>query len=514
MDMGIIIFLFCLFFYLCHALFLYPNHAHNLKLEKIKEEARHFAELPEAEFNALVLQARTFSLAPGRRSSPFTTTTTGSINSNSMSGPQHSGSGWSVSKLPTLADDTLLEHNGVEDVTGGDECCYMASPERHGVLGTDSRKSASVYACGKRTVTNHFAPQQQSKHTFTASSPKQEGYDPVRYSDSSPADGSGCFTLGKDKSYGPDSGKGVHSYVDHEDVKLNLDRVLTSSADEDSGLPPSSSSHKASSDGLINSLLSDDSQDSDEEEGDEEERQSLLHGGIKSARAGSGNSHRRPRERSLVRVTATYPNPPYDEEVALNTSTGSSEYVESPRSDAEENADGSSYSKSGVHGGVEMDILSYKETPHPAERRSPTSESIHELLFSKRNNRRLNKEVWDYSENSKRNEQDDEDDDDEDDDDDDFSRGSYHRSYDSQRGAWGGSGIVSTASGATSTSASFAVPTQVDAKIPFLGPSSASSAMMYGSAQYSYNLQPDLGSGAARKAKTKKGRSKGEYRLY
>ncbi|GFO43232.1 hypothetical protein PoB_006973700 [Plakobranchus ocellatus] len=486
-------------------------------LEKIKEEARHFAELPETEFNALVLQARTFSLAPGRRSFPIPYNSS----SSSMSGPQkhhqhtnnsNSTGGWSASDLGTLADDTLRDQNGLVEVTIGDNGAILTPPSmRHG-------------GCG----IGDALQQQQRPHqsTFTSSSPKHGAYDPGRYcGSSSPITSSARCVVRGDKEFGTDI-----RLVDHDDYKLDLDPATTSSADEDSGLPRSSSSHKASSDGPYNSFLSDESQDGDEhddnssifnhravdgeeeeeEVGNEEERQSLLRGGRKSRKA-YGDCNERPRERSLVRVTATYPNPPYDEEVGLNTSTGSSEYVESPRSDdldvdekagAYSNISSKSYDK---YGEMEMDVIAFRETPHATGRRSPspsTSLNVHKHLYA---NQRLEGEVWDYSENSRRCE------DDNRMDDDDFHQSSRPEGirYDNYHRGRG------TASGGMSTSTPFAASTQVDAKIPFLGHTAASSAMAYSSAQYSYNLQPDLGASSAavasRKAKTRKGRSKGKY---
>ncbi|KAK3721637.1 hypothetical protein RRG08_044718 [Elysia crispata] len=457
------------------------NPAYVERLEKIKEEARHFAELPEPEFNALVLQARTFSLAPGRRSSPFTTTTPTSTtstdtfsinNSSSMSGPQHSNNchsgSWSGSTLATLADDTSLEQNGI---AGDDGCCPMGAEKQFGM--DSSKPFSAVRSYGKRPVTNHFAPHQQKQHhIYTQSSPKHEGWDPVRRNCSSPL--TVCHELGARKA--------SREYVDHDDVRLDLDPVSTLSADEDSGLPRSSSSHKASS-----SCLSDNSQDDEdsinyyagsdrychEQDGDDEERQSLLHGRRNSVTA------ERPRERSLVRVSATCPNPPHDEEIALNTSTGSSEYVESPRSDTENKADNSSCPKS-----FQMDTLAFRETPHPADRRSPTPMDIHGRLYGNLNHRHHG-QFWHYD-NSNCDEDE-----------------SYSRSYDSQRGASGGSTTATTTTGGTSTPASFAVPSQVDVKIPFLGPGLASPAKGRDSAFFSNNMLPEFA-----KANTLKGRSK------
>ena len=439
-----------------------------------------------------MLQARTFSLAPGRRSSPispYTSTDSGSTGVGVMSGPQHgtnnrSGGGWNSAALQTLADDTL-EQNGVEDWAGA---------------GSATRHAGGLSRGG--TVTNHFAPRKHQQHHALTSSPKHTGYDPARYKENSPHTGSGCFMPRKDKTTGLSTGDTGRGFT--EEVKLDLDYVLTSSADEDSGFPRSSSSHKASSDSHFNSLPSDESQDdedsfnhrgsdrySDGEEGDEEERQSLLRGGKKSGKiANSLDGTRRPRERSLVRVRPTQPDPDYDEEeLALNTSTGSSEYVESPRSDISS----SSSKPYGVPRDVEMQTRSYSETPHPAGRRSPPPVNIHNQLYSKNRNR-SRAEVWDYSENSRQRD----DDNDEDDEDDGFSS-SCHRPYENQRGSTGN----------TSVSSPFPKPSQVDERVPFLGPGPPSSAMALGSAQYSYNMH-ELGTGAARKAKGKKGRSKGE----
>ncbi|RUS80684.1 hypothetical protein EGW08_011550, partial [Elysia chlorotica] len=369
---------------------------------------------------------------------------------------------------------------------------------------------------GKRPVTNHFAPQQQQQqqqhhHIFTSHSssslPKHEIYESGRRNCSSP-----LTTLGKAD----------------DDVRLDLDLdPLSYSADEDSGLPRSSSSHKASSDDFVSNHHSQDEDDIDvdddddddgmsffvrrsgsnnryssEQDGDEEERQSLLHG----ARKKGGREDQRTRERSLVRVRATCPNPPFDEEeLPHNTSTGSSEYVESPRSDdAEETGSGDAYSSKSKPKpkSYQMDTIAYRETPHPTtaadadpDRMSPTPLDIHNRLYGNRNHRH-DGQFWHYDNSNC---------------DEDEGYSNSRSSYDSpsHRGASGGSGTNTNSTiSSTSTSASFAVPTQVDAKIPFLGSGLAPSAMVCDSSKFSNHLQRGWSASAKAKAKTLKGRSK------